>query len=163
MNIETVVGDITHQQTDAIVNAANAELVLGSGVNGAIHRAAGPELLAACRQIGVCHTGNAVITPAFDLPCRYVIHAVGPVWHGGHMQEALLLRSCYRKCLEIANDYEMGSVSFPAISTGVYGYPGREAAQIAVNSIREFGSVDLVRFVCFDDLTLQFYESALAA
>jgi len=144
MRIEVVRGDITRLQVDAIVNAANERMLGGGGVDGAIHRAAGPELLAACRLIselrpGVrCPTGEARLTPGFRLPARYVIHTVGPVWRGGAHGEAELLASCYRRSLELARGAELRSIAFPAISCGVYGYPIDDAAGIAVREVRAF-------------------------
>jgi O-acetyl-ADP-ribose deacetylase (regulator of RNase III) len=128
-------GDITALAVDAVVNAANSALLGGSGVNGAMHRAAGPELLAACQRLGGCPTGEAKATPGFRLPARWVIHAVGPVWAGGDRGEAELLASCYRRSLEVADELGAASVAFPAISTGIYGYPSAEAAAIAVATV----------------------------
>jgi O-acetyl-ADP-ribose deacetylase (regulator of RNase III) len=136
--IEIVRGDITTLAVDVIVNAANHSLLGGGGVDGAIHRAAGPQLLEACRPLGGCETGEAKITPGFNLPARYVIHTVGPVWHGGGAGEARLLESAYRNSLELALAYGLATIAFPAISTGVYGYPKREAAQIAIGVMQEY-------------------------
>ena len=155
-------GDITAEEVDAIVNAANTSLLGGGGVDGAIHRAAGPELLDACRPLGGCRTGDAKATPGFRLAARWVIHTVGPVWRGGGAGEAELLASCYRRSLEVAGELGARSVAFPAISTGVYGYPPEEAATIAVDTIRATPtSVELVRLVAFDDATLGLYEDRL--
>jgi O-acetyl-ADP-ribose deacetylase len=162
MRLEAVKGDITAEEVDAIVNAANSSLLGGGGVDGAIHRAAGPELLDACRPLGGCRTGDAKATPGFRLPARWVIHTVGPVWRGGTAGEAEALASCYRRSLEVAEEVGARSVAFPAISTGVYGYPAEEAATIAVDTIRATPtSVELVRLVAFDDRTLDLYEARL--
>jgi O-acetyl-ADP-ribose deacetylase (regulator of RNase III) len=136
--IEAQQGDITRLAVDAIVNAANQSLLGGGGVDGAIHRAAGPELLAACRVLGGCPTGEARITPGFNLPAKWVIHTVGPVWHGGDRGEAGLLAACYRHSLQLALAEGLKTIAFPAISTGVYGYPKRAAAEIALGVMREY-------------------------
>ena len=153
MNLSIVQGDITQFYTDAIVNAANTSLLGGAGVDGAIHRAAGPGLMAECKTLNGCPTGEARITGGYDLPCRYVIHTPGPIWKGGGHGEAELLASCYRSSLTLAVEHSCRTVAFPAISAGVYGYPLAEAAAIAVNTVRDFAAQDntleTVTFVCF--------------
>jgi len=161
-----VSGDITKLQVDAIVNAANTSLLGGGGVDGAIHRAAGPELLEACRKLQGCPTGDAKATPGFRLPARWVFHAVGPVWNGGNHHEDEQLAGCYRRALELAREHDIRSIAFPAISTGIYGFPAERAARIAVDTVRAHvdarGGVELVNFVCFDERTLRIYEQVLA-
>jgi O-acetyl-ADP-ribose deacetylase (regulator of RNase III) len=161
--IEAVRGDITDQTVDAIVNAANSSLLGGGGVDGAIHRAGGPEIVAECRLLGGCDTGDAKATTAGRLSARYVIHTVGPVWRGGDTGEAELLASCHRRALEVAAELGCTSIAFPAISTGVYGYPVELAAPIAVAAAREAECppVELVRFVLFGRDHLEAFERAL--
>jgi O-acetyl-ADP-ribose deacetylase len=160
--IEAVRADITTLEVDAIVNAAKASLLGGGGVDGAIHRAAGPDLLEECRTLGGCGTGDAKATSGYRLPARWVIHTVGPVWRGGGEGEAERLASCYRRCLEIADEVGARSVAFPAISTGAYGYPPREAAGIAVDTLRSTPTdVEHVLLVAFDDETLGLYRQRL--
>ncbi len=161
--LEASLGDITMEAVDAIVNAANPDLASGSGVCGAIFAAAGPELVGACAALGGTSTGAAVATPGFALPARWIVHAVGPVWHGGNHGEPELLASAYRRSLEVAAEVGAVSVAFPAISTGIYGYPLEPATAIAVATCRAGPpEIELVRFVCFDDRTLAAYDGALA-
>jgi O-acetyl-ADP-ribose deacetylase (regulator of RNase III) len=158
-------GDITKQHVGAIVNAANTTLLGGGGVDGAIHRAAGPELLAECRTIGGCRTGDAVITRGYQLPAKFVIHTVGPIWRGGNAGEAKLLAGCYRNSLKLAAEHGVRTLAFPSISTGAYGYPVSQAVQIAIKAVTDYlqtdPSIDEVRFVCFDERTFDAYEQAL--
>ena len=163
-DLKVIRGDITKQHVDAVVNAANSSLLGGGGVDGAIHRAAGPQLLAACQELGGCVTGDAKATLGFDLPARWVFHAVGPVWNGGHSGEPEKLASCYRRCLELARENGVKSIAFPAISTGIYHYPKGPAAHIAVRVCRELADscgVEKVEFVCFDEATAMTYDREL--
>ena len=163
--IELVQGNIVEQDVDAIVNAANSTLLGGGGVDGAIHRAAGPELLEECRTLGGCSSGDARITAGYRLRARHVIHTVGPVWHGGNDGEPELLRNCYLNSLELTAAHALCSVAFPSISTGVYGYPIDQAAKIAIDTVTSWledpGSVTLVRFVCFSASDYVTYQKLL--
>lgn len=165
--IEVIRGDITKEKVDAIVNAANSTLLGGGGVDGAIHRAGGPQILAECRQLGGCATGDAKITTAGNLLARFVIHTVGPVYAGGSAEEAGQLASCFRRSMEVGEKNELRSIAFPAISCGVYGYPVEEAAPIAVATVRSFLetalTLSLVRFVLFSDADYRAFEEALRA
>jgi O-acetyl-ADP-ribose deacetylase (regulator of RNase III) len=162
MKLEAVIGDITLENVDAIVNAANSTLLGGGGVDGAIHRAAGPELVHACRALGGCPEGDAKVTPGFDLPATWIIHTAGPYWRGGSAGEPETLTECYRNSLARADEVGAATVSFPAISTGIFGYPLDAATKIAVETIGSSStSVTTVRFVCFDSQTLRVYTERL--
>jgi O-acetyl-ADP-ribose deacetylase (regulator of RNase III) len=163
--LEPIRGDITRLSVDAIVNAANSSLLGGGGVDGAIHRAAGPELVEACRKLHGCATGDAKATPGFRLPSKWVFHTVGPVWNGGRHKEDELLASCYRRCLELAREPRVRSIAFPAISTGIYSFPPERAANIAIETVQahiEDSDVEQVQFVCFNDETFKIYERLLS-
>lgn len=163
-DLKVVRDDITKRQVTAIVNAANSSLLGGGGVDGAIHRAAGPELLEACRALHGCATGDAKATPGFRLSAKWIFHAVGPVWHGGKRAEAKNLASCYSRCLELAREHDVLSIAFPAISTGVYRFPKDLACRIAVRTCCEFAGscgLQLIEFVCFDEGTAALYREEL--
>lgn len=163
--ITVIQGDITKQKVDAIVNAANTSLLGGGGVDGAIHRAAGSELLAECRKLNGCKTGDAKITKGYNLPAKWVIHTVGPIWQGGKQNEDELLASCYRRCLELAEQYSISTIAFPAISTGIYGFPMERATGIAIAEIKSFlennTSIEQVILVCFGKKAYEYYLSAM--
>jgi len=165
VSLELALGDITNQRVDAIVNAANISLLGGGGVDGAIHRAAGPKLLEECRKIGGCPTGEARITRGYDLPAKFVIHTVGPIWRGGTRDEDTLLRNCYNNSLKLAAEYDVRSIAFPSISTGAYGFPIEAAAQIAVRTVQDSISLptalERVVFVCFSKSDYAIYERKL--
>ncbi|MCO5261540.1 MAG: O-acetyl-ADP-ribose deacetylase [Lentimicrobium sp.] len=163
--ISLITGDITKLKVDVIVNAANNSLLGGGGVDGAIHRAAGPKLLDACRTIGGCPTGEARITPGFNLPAHFVIHTVGPVWRGGNHNEEALLRACYIQSLKLGTENQCFTIAFPNISTGIYGFPRQRAAEIAIGAVQDFirSSPSLINvvFVCFDDENYKIYRQLL--
>ena len=165
--LHAVKGDITEiSNVQAIVNAANETLLGGGGVDGAIHRAAGPELLTECRKAGGCEMGDAKLTGAYKLPCDYVIHTVGPRWCGGYRDEAYILKKCYISCLSLALEHDIRTIAFPSISTGAFGYPAKDAAQVAVSTVFDYirahpNSFDEIYWVLFDDQTKSFYERAI--
>lgn len=158
-------GDITKMEVDAIVNAANSSLLGGGGVDGAIHRAAGPDLVFECRMLAGCKTGDAKMTKGYRLPAKFIIHTVGPVWNGGLKNQRELLKSCYDNCMDIAAANHFTSIAFPNISTGIYGFPKEEACNIAITAVRqklaEYPAIEAVHFVCFDEENYRLYESFL--
>ncbi len=162
--ITLILGDITRQHVDAIVNAANNSLLGGGGVDGAIHRAAGPELLAECRTLNGCATGEAKITKGYRLPAKHVIHTVGPIWRGGMNREDDLLASCYRNCMQRASEHQLRTIAFPSVSTGAYGFPIERASVIAVREItaalQRYNNIEEVRIICFDEKTHESYKKA---
>jgi O-acetyl-ADP-ribose deacetylase (regulator of RNase III) len=163
MNIKVIKGDITKLRVGAVVNAANSSLLGGVGVDGAIHRAAGPELLEECKKLGGCATGEAKLTKGYKLPAKYVIHTVGPIYGREHGKEAQLLANCYENCLKLAKEHKIRTIAFPAISTGAYNYPKKEAAKIAIQTVKDFcaqnpDSFDEIIFVCFDDENYRIYN-----
>ena len=164
-DIKVIKGDITKLKVDVIVNAANSELRGGGGVDGAIHRAGGPTIMEECKKIGGCPTGEAVITTAGNLPCKKVIHTVGPIWRSGNNQESDLLKNAYKNSMKLAFEHDLLSIAFPNISTGVYGFPKKLAAEIAVNTVRDYiedKEIDMeVTFVCFDDENYAIYNKIL--
>ena len=167
LSLKTICADITTLKVDAIVNAANRTLLGGGGVDGAIHKAAGPKLLEICKTLGGCNTGDAKITPGFNLPAKYIIHTVGPVWYGGENNEAELLKNCYLNSLKLAESHSCKSIAFPCISTGVYRFPKEQAAQIAINAVKEImpelKQVQEIIFVCFTEQDKEIYNKYLTA
>jgi O-acetyl-ADP-ribose deacetylase len=164
MDLQVILNDITTMKVDAIVNAANPSLLGGGGVDGEIHRAAGSQLLEVCKKHGGCKTGQAKITPGFSLPASFVIHTVGPIWSGGQQGESVLLASCYHSCLKLAEQHELKTLAFPAISCGVYGYPNEEAVKIAVNTVSKWTGDHpaQVFFVCFSERMHNLYQKRIA-
>ena len=165
MKLTVICGDITTLKIDAIVNAANRTLLGGGGVDGAIHRAAGPKLLEFCKTLGGCNTGEAKITPGFNLQAKYIIHTVGPVWYRGENNEAELLKNCYQNSLKLAESYNCRNIAFPCISTGVYRFPKEQAAQIAINTVKEIApklkQIKEIIFVCFSEQDKEIYDNYL--